>query len=533
MIDLLHNLIAYSADAFSDRLAVKHKSDSLSYEMLALETDAAARGLHAMGLERNERVAIYLPKLPTAVTSFFATGRANGVFVPVNPLLKAAQVEYILRDCNVRILITSKDRYLQLRTALDHCHDLHTVVLVDEQTGQQPKSHKLNVITWQDLVNASDKAPLQQRIDTDMAAIFYTSGSTGKPKGVVLSHKNMVQGAKSVASYLHNHYEDHLLAVLPLSFDYGFSQLSTAFHSGAAVTLMDYLLPRDVIKIIAQNKITGLAGVPPLWNQLAQLDWPEEAAQSLRYITNSGGAMPKTTLGKLRNALPKSSVYLMYGLTEAFRSTYLPPEELDKRPDSMGKAIPNVDVMIVREDGTPCRPGEPGELVHKGSLVAMGYWNAPDTTAERFKPAPGQDNALSLPEVSVWSGDTVKADTDGYLYFLGRKDDMIKTSGYRVSPTEIEEVVYASQEVGEVVALGITHPSLEQAILIVATPNPMGNHDHKIDKQLILKHCKKELPNFMVPLAIETLDALPRNPNGKIDRKLLSSRFQDIFSPTE
>ncbi|MFC1750303.1 acyl-CoA ligase (AMP-forming), exosortase A system-associated [Pseudomonadota bacterium] len=530
MIDLLNNLVVYSANAFPDHIAVRHKADELTYEHLATEIEHAACGFKTMGLERDERIAIYLPKRPETVTSFFAAGRANGVFVPINPLLKPAQVEYILRDCNVRMLVTSKDRYLHIREALDGCHDLHTIVLVDEETDQQPKSHKLNMVSWQQLLSASDVPPVQQRIDTDMAAIFYTSGSTGKPKGVVLSHRNMVLGAKSVAAYLNNTQDDRLLAVLPLSFDYGFSQLSTALYKGASVTLMDYLLPRDVLKTIAKDGITGLAGVPPLWNQLKHLEWPAEAAQSIRYITNSGGAMPKTTLNHLRNALPNSQVYLMYGLTEAFRSTYLPPGELDKRPDSMGKAIPNAEVMVVREDGTPCRPGEPGELIHKGSLVAMGYWNSPDTTAERFKPAPGQDNALTIPEVSVWSGDTVKTDADGFLYFVGRKDDMIKTSGYRVSSTEVEEVVYATQQVGEVVALGIPHPTLEQGILIVATPNPMGHHDNKIDEKSILTHCKKELPNFMVPLAIKTHDALPRNPNGKIDRKLLSSMYQDIFS---
>ncbi len=243
-------------------------------------------------------------------------------------------------------------------------------------------------------------------------------------------------------------------------------------------------------------------------------------------MTNSGGAMPKTTLAKLRTALPKSKFFLMYGLTEAFRSTYLPPEEIDRRPDSMGKAIPNAEIMVVREDGSPCAPGEPGELVHRGALVAMGYWNDPDKTAERFKPLPGQNPALTLTEIAVWSGDTVKMDDAGYLYFVARRDDMIKTSGYRVSPTEVEEVVYASQLVGEVVALGIPHPTLGQAIVLVATPNTEG----ELSTEQILSHCKQQLPNFMAPQAIERRDSLPRNPNGKIDRKLLSSDYQNLFS---
>ncbi|NIA27493.1 MAG: AMP-binding protein, partial [Desulfobulbaceae bacterium] len=251
-----------------------------------------------------------------------------------------------------------------------------------------------------------------------------------------------------------------------------------------------------------------------------------KAVKSLRYMTNSGGAMPRTTLNHLCAALPKSQFYLMYGLTEAFRSTYLPPDEMDKRPGSIGKAIPNVEVMVVREDGSRCAAGETGELVHRGSLVAMGYWNDAAITAERFKPLPGQNSALTTPEIAVWSGDSVKMDEDGYLYFVGRKDDMIKTSGYRVSPTEVEEQVYATQWVCDAVCLGLPHPTLGEAILVVATPGQSG----KVDTEEITNHCKMALPTFMVPHAVVWCDELPRNPNGKIDRKWLSAEYQEIFS---
>ena len=270
----------------------------------------------------------------------------------------------------------------------------------------------------------------------------------------------MLSGAYSVTRYLDNRADDRLLAILPFSFDYGLSQLTTAFVVGARAVLMDYLLPRDVITAVARDGITGLAAVPPMWVQLARLDWPAAAVESLRYFTNSGGAMPRATLNALRRRLPETTPYLMYGLTEAFRSTYLPPEEIDHRPDSIGKAIPNAEILVVRADGSPCAPGEPGELVHRGSLVAQGYWNDPDKTAERFRPLPGQNPALPLVEMAVWSGDTVRIDQEGFLYFIGRKDDMIKTSGYRVSPTEIEEVLYDSGLVAEAAALGVTHPAL-------------------------------------------------------------------------
>jgi acyl-CoA ligase (AMP-forming) (exosortase A-associated) len=334
----------------------------------------------------------------------------------------------------------------------------------------------------------------------------------------------MVTGALSVAEYLRNVPEDRLLAVLPFSFDYGFSQLTTAFSVGASVSLMDYLLPRDVVKAVARDRVTGLAAVPPLWVQLAPLDWPAEAAESLRYLTNSGGAMPTRVTARLREALPRTRVFLMYGLTEAFRSTYLPPEELDQRPESMGKAIPNAEILVVREDGSRCAPGEPGELVHRGSLVAMGYWNDPERTAERFKPAPGQPAEVPLTEMAVWSGDTVRADEDGFLYFVGRRDEMIKTSGYRVSPTEVEEVLYASGLVAEAAALGLPHPTLGQGICAVVRPRETG-----FDPESLLAACKRELPNFMVPLQVVTRDALPRNPNGKIDRRALADGLQTLW----
>ncbi len=361
-----------------------------------------------------------------------------------------------------------------------------------------------------------------------MGAILYTSGSTGKPKGVVLSHRNMVAGAASVAGYLENGPSDKILAVLPFSFDYGLSQLTTSFTVGACAVLMDYLVPQDVIRAVTKNGITGLGAVPPLWNQLAQLPWPDEARESLRYITNTGGALPVSTTLALRKALPKTRVYLMYGLTEAFRSTFLSPEQVAIRPDSIGKAIPNAEVMVVSEDGTECAPGETGELVHRGALVSLGYWNDPEATSKRFRPAPGQLKELPITELAVWSGDRVRKDAEGFLYFVSRNDEMIKTSGYRVSPTEVEEVLYASGMVLEAVALGVPHPMLGQAIVVIARRPPSG-----ADVESLMAHCRKELPNFMVPQKIVLVDSLPRNANGKFDRKALALELESSFLNVE
>lgn len=521
---LLPDLPRLAAEREPAAPALSYAGETIRYGELQEMIERCAAGLLALGLARAERVGIYLEKRFETVIACFAASAAGGVFVPINPLLKAEQVAYILRDCNVRVLITSAERYRVLAETLRDCHDLRHVVLTG--TPAEKQDGPLQLRGWEELLDVSSRRG-HRVIDADMTAIFYTSGSTGRPKGVVLSHRNMVMGAKSVASYLENHSGDTLLAALPLSFDAGFSQLTTAFHVGARVVLLNYLLPRDVIKALEKEKVTGLTAVPPLYIQLAHLDWPASITEHLRYFANTGGRMPRETLAALRARLPKTKPYLMYGLTEAFRSTYLPPEEVDHRPDSIGKAIPNAEILVLREDGTPCAPHEPGELVHRGALVAMGYWNDPEKTAERYKPLPpqalGREAGLVLPEIVVFSGDTVRMDEEGFLYFIGRRDEMIKTSGYRVSPTEVEEVLYATKLVGECAAFGVEHPTLGQAIHVVATP-PAG--EDAVDVDRLLAECRARMPAYMVPASISVQrDPLPRNPNGKIDRKRLSQEW--------
>jgi acyl-CoA ligase (AMP-forming) (exosortase A-associated) len=519
---LLHELISHAAQQQAEAPALTYGKESLDYGQLQASVASFAAGLIGLDLQRGERVAIYLEKRFEAVTAFFGAAAAGGVFVPVNPLLKAEQVAYILRDCNVRVLVTSQERLALLDEALAACHDLRHVVITPSEAAV-PHDGPLAYHPWEAMTSMPPHSG-HRIIDADMAAILYTSGSTGKPKGVVLSHRNMVAGAKSVASYLENRADDTLLAALPLSFDAGFSQLTTAFHAGARVVLLNYLLPRDVLKALQKERVTGLTAVPPLYIQLSQLDWPVEITGHLRYFANTGGRMPRDILDALRQRLPKTKPYLMYGLTEAFRSTYLPPEEVDRRPDSIGKAIPNAEILVLREDGSPCAPNEPGELVHRGALVGMGYWNDPEKTAERYKPmpghAPGREAGLVLPEIAVFSGDTVRMDEEGFLYFVSRRDEMIKTSGYRVSPTEVEEILYATKLVGECVAFGVDHPALGQAIRVIATPPAGGS----LESEALLAECRKRMPAYMVPAAIEVRPGpLPRNPNGKIDRKALAS----------
>jgi acyl-CoA ligase (AMP-forming) (exosortase A-associated) len=506
----LHQIVADSARRSPDSAALTYKDTTVSYAELWDEIVAVAGGLRGLGLRRGERVAVYLDKRIETVTSIFGTSAAGGVFVPVNPVLKAKQVAYILDDCSVRVLITTAERLELLSEELAQTAVEHVIVLGDAPEG---------ATAWEDFLSPGEHVE-PRVIDIDMAAILYTSGSTGKPKGVVLSHRNVLTGGASVSQYLGNHAGDVILAALPLSFDAGFSQLTTAFTVGAHVVLVNYLLARDVMRLCAKHQVTGLTCVPPLWIQLTELEWPEEATRSMRYFANTGGRMPRSTLTKLRAIFPAAKPFLMYGLTEAFRSTYLDPAEVDRRPDSIGKAIPNAEILVVRPDGTPCEPGEEGELVHRGALVAMGYWNDPARTAERFKPAPGREGGITTTELAVWSGDMVKTDEEGFLYFVGRKDEMIKTSGYRVSPMEIEEVAYATGLVRDAVALGVEDPRLGQRIVLVASAA-----DGELDTERLLAEFRQQLPLYMVPSDVIVRSELPRSPNNKFDRNLLREQL--------
>ncbi len=514
---LLHELISAAAGCTPQAIALVDGDRRLAYEELWQLVQRCAGGLLGLGLARGDRVAVYLEKRFEAAISCFGAAHAGAAFVPVNPLLKLGQVEHILRDCNVRVLVTSRERLDFLAPILGNCPDLQWIVSVNGGDGVAAAA----VLDWTALLDAAPTS-LPSVDESELAAIFYTSGSTGLAKGVMLSHRNMVLGAISVAGYLGNRDDDVLLAALPLSFDAGFSQLTTAFHASARVVLLNYLVPRDVLLAMQRHHVTGITAVPPLYIQLAQLEWPAASVSGLRYFANTGGRMPRDTLARLRERAPQAQPFLMYGLTEAFRSTYLPPAEVDRRPDSIGKAIPNVEIFVLQPDGTPCAPDQAGELVHRGPLVSLGYWNNPEATAERFKPLPAALAAgRGAPtEMAVFSGDTVRMDADGFLYFVGRRDEMIKTSGYRVSPTEVEEALYATGMIGECAAFGVAHPVLGQVIHVIATTTA----DSAATEEELIAACRSRLPAYMVPALIEQRSGpLPRNPNGKIDRRRLQS----------
>lgn len=496
------------------RPALTFMAETLTYAQLSDRVARVANGLHARGVRRGDRVVVYAEKRIETVVALLAIAAAGAVLVPVNPLLRTLQLAHIVGDCAPRAVITTARRWETVRRALAPDTSVRFAVLIGA-TGPGPLADgRVEPAAWDDL-EAAEPAPVPDGaavIDRDIAAIMYTSGSTGSPKGVVLSHRNLLAGAASVAGYLGHRPDDVILALLPLSFDAGFSQLTTSLIAGAHVVLANYLLAADVVRLCERHQVTALTCVPPLWLQLVAQDWPGAATARLRYFANTGGRLPRAVLDRLREIFPQAAPYLMYGLTEAFRSSYLDPAEAHRRPDSIGRAVPNAELLVVRPDGSPCDPGEHGELVHRGALVALGYWHDPERTAERFRPVPGAGGATP-PEIAVWSGDTVYRDEDGFLYFVGRDDDMIKTSGYRVSPTEIEEAAYATGLVGEAVALGVADERLGQHVALAVTLRGSAPSAAALSRALA-----GQLPAYMLPAHVEVMAQLPRSANGKFDR---------------
>lgn len=542
MTSFVHELLSNSAKLSPQAIALQIKDIKVDYSHLYNSTINTAQHFKYLGVEPGDRVGIYLAKNQENVESMFACSLLSAVFVPINPVLKAPQVHYILNDCQVKLLITNRARLTSLKPLLAHFENLETILLIDAEVDSADleditisSSKSIKVLNWSakvknesaTIINSPIKSLMTKQSEQDLVAILYTSGSTGQPKGIMLSHTNIVLGAKSVNDYLPITTDDIILAVLPLSFDYGLNQLMSSFLAGATCVLFDYLLANDVIKAINRYQITGLAAVPPLWVQLTKAKWTPEATRSIRYYTNSGGALSPSTLEVLQSKMPQAAPYLMYGLTEAFRSTYLPPEQVALRPSSMGKAIPNSEILVLREDGSSCAANEVGELVHIGPLVTLGYWQNKAATSVRYRPTPVYASNVHKTPLAVFSGDYVKQDTDGFLYFVARKDTMIKTSGYRVSPTELEATLITLPQIDEVAVIASPSEELGQSItaLIVCSTDYNEGFDAKKVKQSIIKHCQRNLPNYMVPHTISFLTEFPRNANGKIDTKKLSLDF--------
>jgi len=500
---LVHHLLD-PREGDADRIALIDGERSVSYHAFSQLVARCASSLLANGLSRGDRVAIVLPKCIEECWAILGVSRASGVFVPVNSVLRAQQIRHIVEDSGARIVICSGTLFEATSAALadlDHLTILCTEAIADGSAG------------------TTDSIGSDTAIGEDLAAILYTSGSTGKPKGVMLSHRNLLAGSRIVIKYLGITERDRILSILPFSFDYGLNQLLTAIQQRALTVLFTFQLGDEIVRAIRDHAITGLAGVPTIWAILTRMSplLRKTRLPTLRYITNSGGAVPSETVRRLREMLGDTRIFLMYGLTEAFRSTYLPPDEIDRRPTSIGKAIPECEVFAVTPDGQRAKPGEPGILVHRGPTVSLGYWNRPEDTAAVLRQHPFRP-ATQGGEIVCYSGDLVVEDEDGFFSFVGRADAMIKSSGYRISPTEVEEVLMATGAFRQVAVIGLPDPLAGQKVHAIAVPltkENTGVHD-------IMKTVSSQLPAFMVPRMIELVDALPTTPNGKLDYPLLA-----------
>jgi amino acid adenylation domain-containing protein len=512
---LVHHFLEHSAKRFPDKTALVCGEERLTYGQVNAKANRLARHLIASGLRRKDRVAIFLDTSLEAVISVFGALKAGGIFLMLSPTMKAKKLSYILKDSGARCMVTHSAKAQIAIEALADAPELEHVVWAGSNPGR-PGNPKMQYVTWEEAINP--EAGLQDLdtpcIDVDLATIIYTSGSTGEPKGVMSAHCNVVAAARSITQYLGNTENDIVMNALPLSFDYGLYQVLMAFLYGGTVVLeKSFLFPVKVLEIVVAERVTGFPMVPTMVALLLQMEnLSKFDFSSLRYITNTAAALPAACIRKLQSLFPHVTIFSMYGLTECKRVSYLPPDQLDKRPDSVGIPIPNEEVFVVDKNGKEVPDGVVGELVIRGSNVMQGYWNSPAETSKRFKPGSYPGERL------LYSGDYFKRDLDGYLYFVARKDDMIKTKGERVSPKEIENVLCELEGIVEAAVIGVPDPILGQAIKAFIVIDPKV----EITEKKVMSYCSKNLEPFMMPKSIEIKDAFPRTTTGKIDKKLLS-----------
>jgi amino acid adenylation domain-containing protein len=511
----LEAFLEHSFAEHPDKTALVCGAARLSYRDLEQQSNQVAHALIDLGVARGDRVAICLDNSVEAVVSVFAVLKAGGVFVMINPTTKADKLIFVLNDSESRVLVTGVRKLDEL--ASHPAPPVHLASVVAVGPAAKPSDLGATRVTpLASLMNGQPQRfapPAKRCIDIDLAALIYTSGSTGMPKGVMLTHQNMVVAATSITTYLENRAEDVILNVLPLSFDYGLYQVLMAAKVGGTVVLeKSFAYPHAVMQRLVSEGVTGFPIVPTISAILLQLDLADYRCPSLRYITNTGAALPTEHIARLRQAFPDVRLYSMFGLTECKRVSYLPPDELDKRPTSVGKAMPNVEVYIVDELGRRLPPGEVGELVVRGANVMRGYWKLPQETDQVLRPGPVPGERV------LHTGDLFRMDDEGYLYWSGRRDDIIKSRGEKVSPKEVENVLYSLPGVGMAAVIGVPDPVLGQAVKAVISPR-VG---WRLTEEEVLRHCARHLEDHMVPKVVELRDQLPQTPTGKIDKRQLA-----------
>jgi long-chain acyl-CoA synthetase len=507
---LVNEFLEQTAARTPDKEALIFQQQRLTYLELDNFANALGNALLELGLQKFERVAIYLDNSVEAVVSIFGILKAGGIFVLINPQTKARKLEYILNDCQVRFLITDSKLGLNYQTA---SADLQVISIDNTQADHHLASHSF----WDLIDRSSHQQPPNTCIDVDLCSLIYTSGSTGKPKGVMLSHLNMVSAANSITTYLENTCDDIILNCLPLSFDYGLYNLLMPFKFGGTVVLeKSFVYPFQLIGLVNKERVTGLPLVPTIISIFLQVKNLENYDfSSLRYLTSTGQSLPPSHLLRLNKLLPQTKIYSMYGLTECKRVFYLPPAEILLRPTSVGKAMPNIEVYLIDQNGSRIsQPGTIGELIVRGSNVMQGYWNRPEETAQVFKRG----------DRNLRTRDLFKTDKEGYFYFVGRTDDLIKTGGEQVSPKEVEDILCELAGVNQAVVYGVAHEFLGQAIQAALVLESGSG----LTEAGILAYCSVHLEKHMIPKHLEILPELPKTLTGKINRQQLQATSQEL-----
>jgi len=514
-VPLLHDYLLHSAREFTEKVALVCMKQRVTYGELDARSNALAHSLVAAGVERGDRVVVFADNTVEAVVSFWAVLKANAVVSIVNPLTKSDKLSYLLGDCRPAALITDQHLHSAFTGPARACSHLRRIIVSgpidDAKLAGIPHARR-----WDDALAGGDRAapPARSCIDVDLAAIIYTSGSTGDPKGVMLTHRNMLTACTSIATYLELREDEVILGVLPLAFDYGLYQMIMAFRMGARLVLdRSFTFPAQILNLMVEEGVTGFPGVPTIFAILAEFKSLKDYDFSrIRYVTNTAAALPVKHILMLKELFPASRIYSMYGLTECKRCTYLPPKDLDRKPSSVGIAIPNTEMWIVDEDGNKVGRNVVGQLVIRGATVMKGYWEKPEATAKKLKPGP-------LPgEQVLYTGDLCKMDEEGYLYFVGRMDDVIKSRGEKVAPKEVENALMNIPGVKEAAVIGVPDEVLGQAVKAFVV---LEEGVTLAEKQL-RNECQSRLENFMVPKFIVTVPSLPKTDTGKIKKTGLS-----------
>jgi len=522
---LVHDWLSRSARRFPDKEALICGQERWTYQMLDHHSDLLAGALLDMGIGCQDRVIVLLDNCSETVISLYGILKARGVFVILEGSLKGPKLKYVLKNSGAKVMVTHTSKASVVKDALADVETNCKVIVWVGPDKAIPENLPCVSLPWRAIFSGPTAAGqdtyaptdgiLARGIDVDLACLIYTSGSTGEPKGVMSTHHNMISAARSIIQYIENEEDDVILNVLPLSFDYGLYQIIMAFMFGGTVILAkSFIYLHNVLQLIAQEKVTGLPVVPTIVAMLLKMeDTKKYDLSTLRYITNTGAALPVRHIRSLRSLLPEVKIFSMFGLTECKRVGYLAPEELDRRPSSVGKAMPNCEVFIVDQQGRQVSPGEIGQLVIRGSNVMQGYWHDPEMTEKTYR------NGSYPSERLLHSGDYFRQDDQGFLYFLGRRDDMIKTRGERVSPKEMEDIVCRLKGVAEAAVVGLPDDILGQAIKVYIVPAPGA----KLTEKDVLKYCKENMETVMIPKYVEFIKSLPRTANGKIDKKVLKT----------